>query len=79
MNSDDGLADSVGSALLTALSTLPPAERLAFVLHVLLGLPYREIAPLLNRSPAATRRLVTRARHHMTDAKARGGPTAGFL
>src|SRR5918911_4281344 len=40
------LADSVGLALLVVLETLPPAERLAFVLHDTLGLPFEDIAPI---------------------------------
>ena len=47
-------ADSVGLALLVVLDTLTPAERLAFVLHDLFAVPFEEIAPILERSPAAT-------------------------
>ncbi len=50
------LADSVGPALLVVLDALAPAERLAFVLHDLFAVPFEEIAPLLERSTAATRR-----------------------
>src|SRR5262245_46913130 len=46
------LADSVGLALLVVLETLAPAERLAFVLHDMFGVPFNEIAPLVGRSPA---------------------------
>src|SRR3954454_11094930 len=45
------LADSVGLALLVVLDTLNPAERLAFVLHDLFGVPFEEIAPIVGRSP----------------------------
>ncbi|MFI6395581.1 sigma factor-like helix-turn-helix DNA-binding protein [Nonomuraea sp. NPDC050547] len=62
---DKLLADAVRLALLDVLKTLSPAERLAFVLHALFGLPYQEIAALLNRSPAATRRLVDDARRRL--------------
>ncbi|MFE0155038.1 sigma factor-like helix-turn-helix DNA-binding protein [Nonomuraea sp. NPDC059007] len=69
MNSSDDedklVADVVRLALLDVLKTLSPAERLAFVLHVLFGLPYQEVAAVLNRSPAATRRLVADARRRM--------------
>jgi RNA polymerase sigma factor (sigma-70 family) len=58
-------ADSVGLALLVVLETLSPAERLAFVLHDLFGLPFEEIAPMLDRSPAATRQLASRARRRV--------------
>jgi RNA polymerase sigma-70 factor (ECF subfamily) len=56
------LADSVGLALLVVLDTLTPAERLAFVLHDMFGVPFEEIAPIVDRSPAATRKLASRAR-----------------
>ncbi|HEX3238275.1 MAG TPA: RNA polymerase sigma factor SigJ [Gaiellaceae bacterium] len=62
------LADSVGLALLVVLDTLTPAERLAFVLHDMFGLPFDEIAPILERSPAATRQLASRARRRVRGA-----------
>src|SRR5262245_14087439 len=51
------LADSVGGALLVVLETLPPAERVAFVLHDLFDLPFEQIAPIVDRSPEAARQL----------------------
>jgi RNA polymerase sigma-70 factor (ECF subfamily) len=63
------LADSVGLALLVVLETLAPAERLAFVLHDMFGLPFEEIAPIVDRSPAATRQLASRARRRVRGAK----------
>src|SRR5262252_6556713 len=51
------MADSVGLALLVVLETLAPAERLAFVLHDLFGVSFEEIAPVIDRSPAAARQL----------------------
>ena len=65
------LADSVGLALLVVLETLSPAERLAFVLHDLFGVPFDEIAPILDRSPAATRQLASRARRRARLASCR--------
>ena len=59
------LADSVGVALLLVLDSLTPAERLAFVLHDLFGLPFEEIAVIVDRSPAATRQLASRARRRV--------------
>jgi RNA polymerase sigma factor (sigma-70 family) len=59
------LADSVGLALLVVLETLAPPERLAFVLHDLFALPFEEIAPLVGRTPAATRQLASRARRRV--------------
>jgi len=59
------LADSVGLALLVVLDTLAPAERLAFVLHDMFAVPFDEIAPILDRTPAATRQLASRARRRV--------------
>ncbi|MCX4822643.1 RNA polymerase sigma factor SigJ [Streptomyces sp. NBC_01142] len=59
------LADSVGLALLVVLETLSPAERLAFVLHDMFAVPFDEIAPMIERSPAATRQLASRARRRV--------------
>jgi RNA polymerase sigma-70 factor (ECF subfamily) len=62
------VADSVGLALLVVLETLTPAERLAFVLHDMFGLPYDEIAPIAGRSSEATRQLASRARRRVQGA-----------
>ena len=59
------LADSVSLALLVVLETLEPAERLAFVLHDLFSMPYAQIAPLVDRTPGATRQLASRARRRV--------------
>jgi RNA polymerase sigma factor (sigma-70 family) len=59
------LADSVGVALLVVLDTLTPAERLAFVLHDLFGMPFDEIGPIVGRSAAATKQLASRARRRV--------------
>jgi len=62
------LADSVGLALQVVLETLPPAERLAFVLHDMFQLPFEEIAPIVGRTPVAARQLASRARHRVKGA-----------
>jgi RNA polymerase sigma factor (sigma-70 family) len=62
------LAEGVGLALLVVLETLAPAERLAFVLHDTFAMPFEEIAPIVGRSPAATRQLASRARRRVQDA-----------
>src|SRR5438477_5314315 len=62
------LADSVGLALLVVLDTLTPPERLAFVLHDMFGMPFDEIAPIVDRSEAATRQLASRARRRARGA-----------
>jgi RNA polymerase sigma-70 factor (ECF subfamily) len=59
------LADSVGLALLVVLEMLDPAERLAFVLHDMFAVPFDEIAPMVERSPEATRQLASRARRRV--------------
>jgi RNA polymerase sigma factor (sigma-70 family) len=59
------LADSVGLALLVVLETLEPAERLAFVLHDVFGMTFDEIAPIVDRTPAAARQLASRARRRV--------------
>jgi RNA polymerase sigma-70 factor (ECF subfamily) len=64
------LADSVGLALLVVLETLAPAERLAFVLHDMFAVPFDEIAPIIDRSPAAARQLASRARRRVQGAPA---------
>ncbi|MPY88613.1 MAG: sigma-70 family RNA polymerase sigma factor [Luteitalea sp.] len=65
------LADSVGLALLVVLDRLPPAERLAFVLHDMFAVPFEEIAPIVGRSAEAARQLASRARRRV-----RGGAAA---
>lgn len=59
------MADSVGVALLVVLDTLAPAERLAFVLHDMFAVPFEDIAPMLERTPAAVRQLASRARRRV--------------
>ncbi|MGW5919109.1 sigma-70 family RNA polymerase sigma factor [Nocardia fluminea] len=67
-------ADSVGRALLVVLDTLGPEERVAFVLHDLFAVPFAEIAPMLGRTPATTKKLASRARLRV-HAPARVEPT----
>jgi RNA polymerase sigma factor (sigma-70 family) len=62
------LADSIGLALLIVLETLGPDERLAFVLHDMFALPFVEIAPIIGRTPVATRKLASRARRRVQGA-----------
>src|SRR4051794_38797552 len=64
------LADSVGLALLVVLEQLSPPERLAFVLHDMFALPFDEIAPIVDRSPEATRQLASRARRRVRGERA---------
>jgi RNA polymerase sigma factor (sigma-70 family) len=62
------MADSVGLALLVVLDTLQPAERLAFVLHDLFGVPFDEIAGIVGRTPSATKMMASRARARVRGA-----------
>lgn len=64
------VAESVGLALLVVLDTLGPAERIAFVLHDMFDLSFEEIAPIVERSPVATRQLASRARRRVRGANA---------
>lgn len=59
------LADSVGLGLLVVLEMLTPAERLAFVLHDVFAVPFEEIAPIVDKTPAAARQLASRARRRV--------------
>jgi RNA polymerase sigma-70 factor (ECF subfamily) len=61
-------ADSIGIALLIVFETLSPAERLAFVLHDVFGVPFRDVAPVIGRTPEATRQLASRARRRVRAA-----------
>ena len=63
------LTDSVGLALYVVLETLTPAERLAFVLHDMFGLPFDEIAPMIGHSSAAARQLASRGRRRVRGAE----------
>ncbi|MGH3239301.1 MAG: sigma-70 family RNA polymerase sigma factor, partial [Spirillospora sp.] len=62
------LVDAVGRAMLVVLDTLGPAERVAFVLHDAFAVPFDEIAAIVGRSPAAAKKLASRARHRVRGA-----------
>jgi RNA polymerase sigma-70 factor (ECF subfamily) len=68
------LADSVGLALLVILDTLTPDERLAFVLHDMFELPFKDIAPVVGRTPAAAKQLASRARRRVRSAEIPADP-----
>ncbi|ELS58690.1 RNA polymerase sigma factor SigJ [Streptomyces viridochromogenes] len=70
-------ADSVGLALLVVLETLEPAERIAFVLHDMFAVPFDDIAPIVERSSAATRQLASRARRRVRGATPSAEPDPG--
>ena len=62
------LGDSVGLAMLVVLDSLTPPERVAFVLHDVFAIPFDEIAPIVGRTPVATRQLASRARRRVQGA-----------
>jgi RNA polymerase sigma factor (sigma-70 family) len=59
------VVESVGRAMLVVLGTLTPAERVAFVLHDLFAVPFDQIAPILDRTPVAAKKLASRARQRV--------------
>jgi RNA polymerase sigma-70 factor (ECF subfamily) len=62
------LGDSIGLAMLVVLDSLTPAERVAFVLHDVFAMPFDQIAPIVGRTPTATRQLASRARRRVQGA-----------
>ncbi|HET7657676.1 MAG TPA: sigma-70 family RNA polymerase sigma factor [Bacillales bacterium] len=72
------LADSVGLALLVVLDNLNPSERITFVLHDIFAVPFAEIAPIVKRSEAATRKLASRARRRVQGAEVSAGDDLSF-
>ena len=72
------LADTVGLALLVVLDRLSPSERLAFVLHDLFGVTFEEIAPIVERTPAAARQLASRARRRVRGVGEDAAPPPGL-
>jgi RNA polymerase sigma factor (sigma-70 family) len=68
------LADSIGVALLILLDALPPAERVAFVLHDMFDVPFDDVATIVGRTPEAARQLASRARRRVRGASARHDP-----
>jgi len=64
------LADSIGVALLILLDALPPAERVAFVLHDMFDVPFDDIAAIVGRTPEAARQLASRARRRVRGVSA---------
>src|SRR5262245_55189309 len=68
------LADSIGAALLLVLELLPPAERVAFVLHDVFAVPFDEVGEILERSPDAARQLASRGRRRLHEVEPTGAP-----
>ena len=68
---DVELAESVSMAMLVVLETLTPTERAVFVLREVFEMPYDEIAEAIDKSPAAVRQIVHRAREHVAARRPR--------
>ena len=69
------MAESVGAALLVVLDALPPAERVAFVLHDVFAVPFDDVATVLDRSPDAARQLASRARRRVQSSDRAASPS----
>ncbi|MEU4344207.1 RNA polymerase sigma-70 factor [Nocardia sp. NPDC023852] len=69
---DVEMADNVSMAMLLVLETLAPTERAVFVLREVFDLPYDEIAEAVDKSPAAVRQIIHRARAHVAARRPRG-------
>jgi RNA polymerase sigma-70 factor (ECF subfamily) len=69
VSADDRVAAPV--ALMLLLERLSPLERAAFILHDLFDMEFSEVASALDRSEAACRQLVVRAREHVGEPKRR--------
>jgi RNA polymerase sigma-70 factor, ECF subfamily len=65
------LDERVAAALQVVLERLTPGERTSFLLHDTFGMPFREIAQLVGRSPESVRKLAARARRNVAAAKPR--------
>ncbi|GGO71118.1 sigma-70 family RNA polymerase sigma factor [Nocardioides deserti] len=70
------LADTVGVALQLVLDRLSPGERVAFVLHDSFGYDFATVATILDTSPAAARKLASRARAKVVRATPEDAPAA---
>ncbi|WP_236233575.1 RNA polymerase sigma factor SigJ [Pseudomonas tohonis] len=70
---DEGmvLAASLQTAFLLVLERLSPKERAAYLLHDIFERPYAEVAGILAVQESACRKLVSRARSNVEDARVR--------
>jgi RNA polymerase sigma-70 factor (TIGR02957 family) len=73
---DVALAESVSTAMLMVLETLPPTERAVFVLREVFEVPYDEIAAAVDKSPAAVRQVAHRARSAVAARRPRSAVTS---
>jgi RNA polymerase sigma factor (sigma-70 family) len=75
-DAEETVSDDVTFTLMLALERLSPLERAAFLLYDVFGVPLDEVADALEREPAACRKLATRAREHLREARPRFGVSA---
>jgi RNA polymerase sigma-70 factor (ECF subfamily) len=69
------LDESVSMAFLVVLESMPPAERVAFILHDVFGYSFAEVAEIVGRTPAACRQLATSARRRIRASQPPATPT----
>ena len=62
-------SEDVSRALLVVLDELPPRQRVAYVLHDLFALPFEQVASVLDTNPGAAKKLASRARIRLRDAR----------
>ena len=70
------LDESVTMAFLVVLDAMTPAERVAFILHDVFGYAFAEVAQIVDRTPAACRKLASAARHRIDASRALAAPPA---
>jgi RNA polymerase sigma-70 factor (ECF subfamily) len=70
------LDESVSMAFLVVLESMTPAERVAFILHDVFSYPFKDVAEVTGRSPAACRQLASTARRRARAAQPPPTPTA---
>lgn len=75
-DAEESVNDDLTLTLMLALERLSPLERATFLLHDVFGVALDEVASELGREPAACRKLATRAREHLREARPRYGVSA---
>ncbi|NUT51171.1 MAG: RNA polymerase sigma factor SigJ [Saccharothrix sp.] len=71
------LDESISMAFLVVLDAMTPAERVAFVLHVVFRYQFAEVAAIVGRTPAACRQLATSARRRLRAERTPVAPASG--
>jgi RNA polymerase sigma-70 factor (ECF subfamily) len=63
-------------SFLVVLESMTPAERVAFILHDVFGYSFTEVAQIVDRTPAACRKLASAARRRIRASRAPAAPPA---